>query len=790
MKKNNYIIKLLFCFLVIFCSFTSIYASDFSIQQYIKQTAEVMRTSSKLETYVQNSYEQKNLSDEKLSDYKVKLLEQYDKLTLIENALETKIKQTKDSLREYISLDSDKNKGSFELSDNFLYKVVAGNKPSKENHHTEQNYKDIDFDSNIIQKRYQYLVESYLETKQALSYVGDVKKTLSKDLKLILDTRIKIRNRDFFTKGAFLGHYSSWEKGLSQIEYKISFISLLKYLFSIALVFVIYKVCSIAFYISLKLVRLKFSRYRVIISSLSFFLRVFWNVLIATVLVLILGKLFEYHRIEEFFAAYTICVYFILQNSLVIFLRFLKVSPGNKVQIWLKSYVFILMLLIFLQGVNFFSAVTIIQPVFGLYGNIVVTFIISIMQLFIAYIIYFQLGKLTHRNKKLNILRMALIIFSLIYCVLTFMGLNSLATLLMVNFLQIFVVAIISHSMYSVIVILLHYIASKTLHNKGSQTSLINRLKNQEKETLPEYWVRTIIKMIFIVIAIVISLVILGIPYQEIRDFFYTIFFTGIRVGGTNYFAIAALLKSLLVILIGLSLSKVVERVFAKNILPYTMMGKGTQKAISTAVWYMGLFLSIIFFIASMGISGTALAFIVSGLSVGVGFALQDLMKNFFAGFMMLVERPIRIGDYVMLDGILNEVKKIRLRSTIVQDFNLNTIVVPNSQFMNSSIKNETYNPLSRMNLKISVNLNQDVEQIFELLMSITKTYKGIVNYPEPFVIFEGYSEYTLDFTLRAYCLRVDRLVIESNLRQAIVKEFERLGIEIPINTSKVILDK
>lgn len=65
MKKNNYIIKLLFCFLVVFCSFTSIYASDFSIQQYIKQTAEVMRTSSKLETYVQNSYEQKNLSDEK-----------------------------------------------------------------------------------------------------------------------------------------------------------------------------------------------------------------------------------------------------------------------------------------------------------------------------------------------------------------------------------------------------------------------------------------------------------------------------------------------------------------------------------------------------------------------------------------------------------------------------------------------------------------------------------------------------------------------------------------------------
>lgn len=789
MKKFNYIIKLLFLFSVIFCSSTSTYASDLSIQQYIKQTAQVMRTSSKLETYIQDNYDKKTLSDEKLSDYKVKLLEQYDKLTSIEKALETKIKQTKDSLREYISLASDKE-GGFELSDNFLYNAVAGNKPSKESHHSEQNYKDVDFDSNIIQKRYQYLVENYLETKQALSYVGDVKKTLSKDLKLILDTRIKTRNSGFFTKGAFLGHYSSWEKGFSQIEYKISLISLLKYFFSIVLVFVIYKACSIAFYISLKMVRLKVSKYRVIISRLSFFLRIFWNVLVATILVLVLGKLFSYYRIEEFFAAYTICVYFILQNSLVIFLRFLKIAPGNRVQIWLKSYVFILMLLIFLQGVNFFSAVTIIQPVFGLYGNIVASFIISIVQLFIAYIIYFQLGKLTHRNKKLNVLRITLVIFSLLYCVLTFSGLNSLASLLMVNFLQIFVVAVISHSIYSVIVILLHYIASKFHDSKGHQTSLINRLKNQEKETLAEYWVRTIIKMVFVVIAIVISLVILGIPYQEIRDFFYTIFFTGIRIGGTKYFAIAALLKSLLVLLIGLSLSKIIERVFAKNILPYTMMGSGTQRAISAAVWYVGLFLSIILFIASMGISGTTLAFIVSGLSVGVGFALQDLMKNLFAGFMMLVERPIRVGDYVMLDSMLNEVKKIRLRSTIVQDFNLNTIVVPNSQFMNSSIRNETYNPLSRMNLKISVDLNQDVERILEVLMSITEPFKGIVQYPEPFVIFEGYSEYTLDFTLRAYCLRVDRLLIESDLRQAIVKEFERLGIKIPINTSKVIIDK
>jgi small-conductance mechanosensitive channel len=109
---------------------------------------------------------------------------------------------------------------------------------------------------------------------------------------------------------------------------------------------------------------------------------------------------------------------------------------------------------------------------------------------------------------------------------------------------------------------------------------------------------------------------------------------------------------------------------------------------------------------------------------------------------------------------------------------------------MNNSIKNETYNPLSRMNLKISVNLNQKPENIPEILMSVTNANERIVKYPKAFVIFEGYSEYTFDFTLRAYCLRVDRLEIEGDLRQAIIKEFERLDIEVPIDTSKVIISK
>ncbi|AIT09427.1 hypothetical protein LO80_05250 [Candidatus Francisella endociliophora] len=764
------------------------FSQSISVDKYINKASTIMLEGSSLESYIEKNYEQKSLSDVKLSNYKRDLLSQYNQLSSIESELKKQLRRVKDSLRQYISLNND-NKGH-DLEGNLFYKAVIKSQPTQQMSKTDQEYKSLEFHSKIVQKRYDALVESYLETKEALSYVTDAQKRLTDDLELISDIRIKARNRDFFTKGDFLGKYDSWVKGIGEIEYNISFVSSLKYLLSIALVFFIYKLCSVAFYASLKAARRKVVKYRAIITSLSFFLRVFWNVLVATILVVILGRLFQFYRIEEFFAAYTICVYFILQNSLVIFLRFLRITLGNKLLFWFKSYVFMLMLLIFIQGVNFFSAITIIQPIFGPHGNALVSFIIAVVQLGMAVIIYFGLASFVNKRKGVNFLRIFIVLFSLLYCLLTFVGLNSLAMGILVNFLQIFVVAVVAYSIYSVIVILLHYIASKVINKGTYRIAFLNRLKSNEEETLAEYWIRTLIKLFFIVVATVVSLVILGIPYQEIYDFFYVIFFNGITIAGNNYFAISELLKSILVLAIGLAISKILERVFSRNILPYTSIDMGTQKAISTAVWYIGAIVSLVFFIASLGISGTALAFIISGLSVGVGFALQDLMKNFFAGFMLLVERPIKVGDWVELDGDICEVKKIKLRSTIVENFDLKVSFVPNSLFMSHTINNETFNPITRLAISVSVGLDQDIKQIPELLKEVASQNSNILKYPETYVTFEGYSKYTHDFTLRAFCYRRDKLTIETELRTAIIEKLIELGISIPLEAKRISVEK
>ena len=212
------------------------------------------------------------------------------------------------------------------------------------------------------------------------------------------------------------------------------------------------------------------------------------------------------------------------------------------------------------------------------------------------------------------------------------------------------------------------------------------------------------------------------------------------------------------------------------------------KRPILTSVWHFGLIIAVIVFIASLGVNGTTLVFIIIGLSVGVGFALQDLMKNFFAGFMLLVEIPIKVGNWVDLNGNLCEVKKVKLRSTVVQDFDLNIDIIPNNLFMSQVVCNETINPICRMNMKVTIDLLKEIKTVPQILKDIAQEQTGFLNHPENYVTFEGYGEYTYNFILRAFCYRRVKLATETELRIAIVERLIKLGFNIPLNTTQVIL--
>lgn len=780
MKIYNLLISLI----LITLSLNFAYAAD---NAYVQQATQIMQDSSNLEAYVQKSYVKGDISDAKLAQYKKKSLEQYGELSSYAVVLQKELYDLKLSLRNY-ALESNEKASNYKLDNHYLYKAFSQLTNDADKKELPQEAQKLSFKSPIIQKRYEELLGKYFETKESLAFVKDIKKRIHDDIDLISDIRIKTRNRDFFTKGGFLGYASTWSEGVSQIEYKLNLSLMLKSIILASIVFGIYIFCSLMFSLLLKRATTRFSQFRLLLDRVAFTTKILFNIFIAFIIATFLGELFSAG--DYFYVSYMLCIYIIVRNTMVLAFRLAKTNALKKAYFWLNVYVVILTLLMLIAGVDFFSALTIINPAFGYKGNEVVCFALSLIWLIAAVSFYLKLSFYVREKKVVKLLTVAMIVLALVYSVVTFAGLNNFATGITVNIIQIFVIISVLYSVYKLAVTLLYYVSIMKSSGEVDKETFIKKLKSKDYETVFEYWIRILIKNLFILVSILASLVILGVPYQEMSDFFYVMFFTGIKISGSNYFAIFDMVKCAFVLILGLIVTRFIRDIFSKNILPYTKIDQGTQKAISSVIWYFCILIALVFFIASLGISGTTLAFVISGLSVGIGFALQDLIKNFFAGFVLLIERPIKIGDWIHLDNDIYEIKKIGLRSTVVENYSLSTKIIPNNELVAKEVQNETFNFVTRINISIKVKSDEDIKRIPDMLMDIANTHERVLRIPEPFVTFEGYGEYAYEFTLRAFCPRVDRLTIQSSLHQAVIDRLIAEGITIPMNTNKVVLDK
>ena len=765
-------------------SVSTVYATD---NEYVKQATQIMQDSSNLEAYVAQSYANGDISDAKLAQYKKRSVEQYRELSSDVTALEKELYGLKLSLSDY-TLENNESNTNYKIDNHYLYKAFSQLTKEENKKILSKGAQKLSFKSPVIQKRYEELLDNYFEIKESLAFVKDTKKRIHDDIDLISDIRIKTRNRDFFTKGGFLGYVNTWKEGFTQIEYKVNLPFMLKSTVLAFIVFGIYIFSSLMFYLLFKHVKTKFSQARFLLGRIAFTIRILFNIFIAFILATFLGELFSAG--DYFYVSYMLCVYIIVKNTMMLVFGFVKTNVLKKAYFWFNIYVMILILLMLIAGVDFFSAVTIINPAFGYKGNEVICFVLSLILLLAAVNFYLKLSLYVREKKVAKLLTLAMIVLALAYSLITFAGLNNFATGITVNIIQIFITISILYSIYKLMVTLLYYVSILKSSGVVDKGTLVKKLKSKEYETVFEYWARILIKNLFVFVSILASLAILGVPYQEMYDFFYAMFFTGIKISGSNYFAVFDIVKCSVVLIIGLIVTRFVRDIFSKNILPYTNIDQGTQKAISSIVWYFCMLIALVFFIASLGISGTTLAFVISGLSVGIGFALQDLIKNFFAGFVLLIERPIKIGDWIHLENDIYEIKKIGLRSTIVENYSLSTKIIPNNELVAKEVQNETFNFVTRMDVSIKVKLDEDIKRIPDMLIDVANVHERVLNTPKPFVTFEGYGKYAYEFTLRAYCPRVYRLTIQSSLHQAIVDRLIMEDITIPMNTSKIILDK
>lgn len=220
---------------------------------------------------------------------------------------------------------------------------------------------------------------------------------------------------------------------------------------------------------------------------------------------------------------------------------------------------------------------------------------------------------------------------------------------------------------------------------------------------------------------------------------------------------------------------------FLKNrIFRHSGLELGLQESIVSVAGYVLWFIGILAALNALGFSGTSLTVAFGALGVGLGFGLQNIFNNFISGLILLFERPIQVGDSIEIDGTWGEVRKINVRSTIIQTADNASMIIPNSEFISGRVVNWSFKDLRiRRNINVGVAYGSDVEQVRDTLLEIAASHPLVHKQPEPTVLFVDFGDSALIFRLRVWTTVPVCLQVETDLRFAIYRVFQERGIEI-----------
>jgi len=176
------------------------------------------------------------------------------------------------------------------------------------------------------------------------------------------------------------------------------------------------------------------------------------------------------------------------------------------------------------------------------------------------------------------------------------------------------------------------------------------------------------------------------------------------------------------------------------------------------------------------------IAIIGGALGVGIGFGLKEIVNNFVSGLILLFERPVKVGDIIVVGQDMGEVTALGLRATTVQTFDNAEIVIPNAELITASVTNWTLaEKRVRVKVPIGVAYGTDIPNVLKILLSCADSNPTVLTQPPPRALFLAFGDSSLNFELRAWISDFnDNLMVRSELNQDIENEFQMAGIEIP----------
>ncbi len=207
-----------------------------------------------------------------------------------------------------------------------------------------------------------------------------------------------------------------------------------------------------------------------------------------------------------------------------------------------------------------------------------------------------------------------------------------------------------------------------------------------------------------------------------------------------------------------------------------------TRYAITTLSRYAITVLGIIAVCGTVGITWEKVHWLLAAVSVGLGFGLQEIFANFISGLIILFERPVRVGDIVTVGDVSGVVSRIRIRATMIVDWDRKELIVPNKEFITGRVLNWTLSDqMNRVVVNVGVAYGSDIAKVRELLLKIAGENEFIMKDPAPMASFEGFGDSSLNLVLRCYLPNLEnRLAVVHDLHMKIHNLFQAEGIEIP----------
>lgn len=229
-------------------------------------------------------------------------------------------------------------------------------------------------------------------------------------------------------------------------------------------------------------------------------------------------------------------------------------------------------------------------------------------------------------------------------------------------------------------------------------------------------------------------------------------------------------------------IARTLRALLREEVLPRMSLPRGVDNSVASLSYYVLLLLGLLAALSAAGFKIGQLAFLFGALGVGIGLGLQDVVRNFVSGLILMFERPVKPGDAVDISGTSGRVRTIGMRATTVRTFDGADVVVPNGMLLSDKVTNWTLiDHNRRIDVDLGVGYGSDVTRVMQLLQEVTLGTSGIAREPAPAVLFTGFGASSLDFAIRAWTHEFDDWSqIRSGLLARLHAALVEAGIEIP----------